>query len=223
MKRALTQLRANSSPGPDDLHPLLLKKLADTLCAPLAEIFQRSLDTGTVPLEWKRGLIKPLFKGGDHADPANYRPITLTSVAVKTMERLIKNHLEDFLERADRNTPEQHSFMRHRSCLSNLITAREHWCGLVDNGDPVDVVFVDFSKAFDRVPHGRLIEKLKSVGISGSILRWITNFVTCRVSQVDVNGSRSTPFCPSSGVPQGSVLGPFLFKVYVSDLLATLE
>ena len=134
------------------------------------------------------------------------------------MERIIKEAIEKYFQRNDLWSPSQHGFQKGRSCVTNLLLAREAWGEIIDTGESVDVTFVDFSKAFDRVPHGRLLTKLSAYGISGKVFSWIQDFLVGRTSRVRVNDATSESMNCSSGVPQGSVLGPVLFKIYVNDL-----
>ena len=219
----LQNLKPDSSPGPDDIHPLVLRRLADLISTPVFEIFRRSLDEGRLPKNWKRAVIKPIYKGGSRTDPANYRPICLTSVLCKTFERLVKTRLQHLMEGYGLISPAQHGFRNRRSCVSNLLLAREIWTRSLDCCRHLDVVFVDFSKAFDKVPHQRLLRKLEAYGVHGRLLSWICDFLTDRQVQVQVNGSFSETILASSGVPQGSVLGPELFKIYVNDIPSTIH
>lgn len=223
VRRQLSTLDIHSSPGPDNIHPRILRALAEVIAHPLCVIFQKSLDEGELPDDWKSAVVKPMSKGAKAEDPSNYRPISLTCVVCKIMERLLKNEIYRFLDDLNLFAIEQHGFRKAMSCTTNLLLAREHWATSVDAGHSLDVVFVDFSKAFDKVPHKRLLSKLSAYGLDGKILKWIENFLIGRTLQVCVNGTLSTAIVPSSGVPQGSVLGPLLFTLYINDLPATLN
>ena len=131
--------------------------------------------------------MKLIFKGGLKNDPANYRPVGLTSVAGKIMERIIKNVIEKHFDENDLWCTEQHGFKQGCSCLSNLLLAREYWTSELDGGNRVDVIYVDFSKAFDRVSHSRLLQILTQYGISGSLYAWIEDFLINRSMRVKVN------------------------------------
>jgi hypothetical protein len=223
VKNQLQKLNPTSAPGPDDIHPYILRHLASLLAPPIYQIFRLSMDEGRLPSDWKVANIKPIFKGGDRHDPANYRPISLTSVVCKVFERIIRESLRNHLQLSGGLCPFQHGFRQGRSCITNLLTAREIWASVLDCGRSLDVVYVDFSKAFDKVPHRRLQIKLQHYGVRGKLLDWIIDFLSRRTAKVMVNGSLSAPFAITSGVPQGSVLGPELFSLFVSDLPSHLR
>ena len=162
--------------------------------------------------------VTPIHKADDRHCAANYRPITITSVLCRLLEKVIKEQFYHHLHQANLLPDEQHGFRTGRSCLTNLLETYEDITKLVDQGLPVDEVFLDFAKAFDKVPHQRLLIKLQKLGIGGSLLNWIESFLSNRFQQVEIRGSLSKLVRVLSGVPQGSVLGPLLFIAYILDL-----
>ena len=189
------------------------------LSAPaLHSLFRKSLDTGEVPYDWRHAAVVPLHKGGSKSSAANYRPVSLTSVVCKTFERILKEEIVHHLEDHQLILKSQHGFLKGRSCLTNLITYLEDVTRAIDEGDPLDAIYLDFSKAFDKVPHKRLIRKIKAHGIADKVLFWIESWLRGRTQQVTVQGKLSRMSEVLSGVPQGSVLGPILFILFVNDM-----
>ena len=217
------ELPAGSSPGPDGVPAILLKRTGGALGEPLYILWRESLDCGRVPQDLKTGKITPIFKGGDRSVPGNYRPVALTSHCIKVFEKIVVRRLVEYMELNELFNESQHGFRRQRSCLSQLLA---HYHGILEaleRGLDMDVVYLDFAKAFDKVDHGVLLAKLSALGIHGQLYTWIRSFLTGRRQYVAVEGAMSATSDVSSGVPQGSVLGPVLFLVHIADISGVLR
>ncbi|GAB0181631.1 mitochondrial enolase superfamily member 1 [Grus japonensis] len=191
----LLHLDAYKSMGPDGIHPRVLRELADVIARPLSIIFQRSWESGEVPVDWKLANVVPIFKKGKKEDPGNYRPVSLTSVPGKIMEKIMLGVIEKHVEDNAVIGHSQHGFVRGRACLTNLVSFYDKVTHLVDQGKPVDVIFLDFSKAFDTVSHSILLDKMSSIQLDKNIVRWVSNWLTGRAQRVMelVEGGEALP------------------------------
>ena len=215
---AIDELDENSSAGPDGLPAIFLKKTKETISKPLALLLRKSLDEGKIPEIYKLAYVTPIHKGGSKQKPENYRPVSLTSHVMKVFERVIKKSIMIHLIEKQNLNKGQHGFVPGRSTQTQLLAHYNDIYEALIEGKRVDTVFLDFAKAFDKVDHDILLEKVKLHKISGKLGKWIEEFLKDRKFRVVANGCMSDEENVISGVPQGTVLAAVLFVIMISDI-----
>ena len=211
--KLLDKIDVSKASGPDCIPGRILQNLARELAPVLHYIFDQSLNSGDLPADWTLANVAPIFKKGSKLQAVNYRPVSLTCITCKLFEHIVCKHILGHLEKHGILTNLQHGFRTGRSCETQLITTFHDIASAYNKkGSQIDIAVLDFSKAFDTVPHDDLRSKLKHYGIDDKIWTWISNFLKQRVV---VDGIQSDLVTVDSGVPQGTVLGPILFLLHI--------
>ena len=218
IEEVLLALNPNKAAGPDQIESWVLRECAKELAPVLCQIYRKSLDDAEVPHLWKEANIVPIHKSGSKAIMANFRPVALTSVMCKVLERIVCSAIMSFLTTNGLLSEQQHGFVRGRSCQTNILLCLERWTEIIDDGNWIDVAYFDYAKAFDKVSHRLLLIKLQGYGIDGKLLSWLKAYLENRRQRVAVGNALSEWLEVVSGTTQGTVLGFLLFLLFINDL-----
>ena len=216
-------LQVNKVSGPDRIPPYILKNCAEEISPVLKVIFTKSFTTGTLPKDWLTANICPVHKKGRRDDASNYRPISLTSICSKVLEHIIYHNIMKHLNSNNILIENQHGFRANHSCVTQLLTLTEDISYALDHRKQVDVILLDFAKAFDTAPHQRLFTKLHFYGIQNDTYNWIKAWLSNRTQQILLDGITSSSVAVTSGVPQGTILCPLMFLLYINDITTNIK
>lgn len=221
LETAIRGLNLNSAPGADLIPMFFWSTIINEIAPYVVKLFNIFINTGYVPEDWKRALVFPLYKHtGTPNEISSYRPISLCCSLSKIFEKILLSFITETIDATGLLSDSQHGFRKGHSTISNLLLTYDYVIKRLDNGEAVDVIYLDFSKAFDKISHALLITKLAQQKFSPLIVNWIRNFLTNRWQSVAINGILSNLVQIPSGVPQGSLLGPVLFLLYLNDIFA---